>query len=199
MQPARSRAKDDVPPRRVVFELRGAVPQAGPAVDALFAVEDRDAAGAGRDGLAGAGFDAQLGLAALAEMGVLEPHVVGESRRGLHLAADQQRVLVRDQQLAIVGNGRPAATLHEGAVAGNASRAAARDNLPEFVRGDLPAVILFQIRERLRLAGDPALASGEARQRHAQQARNHALVESVARLLGDAAFFLDPACAPPSG
>lgn len=43
VQPARSRAELDVPPRRIVLHAYAAVPQARAAVDALLAVEQRDA------------------------------------------------------------------------------------------------------------------------------------------------------------
>ena len=45
--------------------------------------------------------------------GVDKDHVIGVAGGGLHLAAHQQRVLVRDQQLAVEGNRRPAAGVHE--------------------------------------------------------------------------------------
>ena len=57
-------------------------------MDALFAVEGGDAFGAGGYGLAGAGFDAELGFATLTEVGVLERHVVGEAGGGLDFASD---------------------------------------------------------------------------------------------------------------
>ncbi len=40
---------------------------------------------------------------------VEEDDVIGEARHGLHLAAHQQRVLMRDQQSAVEGNLGPAA------------------------------------------------------------------------------------------
>ena len=55
---------------------------------ALFAIEDGDAAGTGRDGLAGAHLDAHFGGAALAEIGIDEVHMIGKSGRRLHLSAD---------------------------------------------------------------------------------------------------------------
>ena len=98
---------------RVVVEGLLAVPQAGAAEDAFLAIEQRDAARPRRERLAGAHLDAELGGAALAEIGIQECHVVGVSRRRLHLAAYQQRVLLGHQQLAVKGNGRPAAAVHQ--------------------------------------------------------------------------------------
>ena len=57
----------------------------------------------GRDGLARAHLDAELGAAVAAQRGIEEDDVVGVAGRRLHLAADQQRVLVRHEQLAVVG------------------------------------------------------------------------------------------------
>jgi len=42
--------------------------------------------------------------------------MVGVTGRGLDLAAEQQRVLMRHQQLAVVGNRRPAGFFHQRAV-----------------------------------------------------------------------------------
>ena len=88
VQAAGAGAERDVAALGVVVERRAAVPQAGAAVHALFAIEYRDAAGAGRDGLAGAHLDAHLGNAALAEIGIDEAHMIGEAGRRLHLSAD---------------------------------------------------------------------------------------------------------------
>src|SRR3954451_21929456 len=110
MQSARPRVKDDVAAGGVVFQGGRAVPDARAAVDALVAIELRDAARSGSERLAGTHFDAQLRGAALAEIGIDEVDVVGESRRGLDFTAEQKRVLVRDEQFAVVRNGGPAAT-----------------------------------------------------------------------------------------
>ena len=45
--------------------------------------------------------------------GLVKLHVIGESGGGLHLAAHQQRVLMRDQKAAIVLDCRPAAGGHQ--------------------------------------------------------------------------------------
>ncbi len=66
-----------------------------------------------RDRLARAHRDARLLLAGDAAPPVEKHHVIGESRHGLHLAAHQQRILVRHQQLAVEGNLRPAARRHQ--------------------------------------------------------------------------------------
>src|SRR5438309_1554455 len=113
MQAPRSSLKDDVAPGGVVFERGGAVPDARPAVDALVPIELRDAGGSGCEGLAGTHFDAHLRGTALAKIGIDKVDVIGEARRGLDFTAEQERVLVRHEQFAVVRDGRPAATVHQ--------------------------------------------------------------------------------------
>src|ERR1019366_5624824 len=60
VQSPRAGAECDVAARRILIQLRAAIPDAGPAVDALFAIEDRNSAGARGDRLAGAHLDAHL-------------------------------------------------------------------------------------------------------------------------------------------
>ena len=69
-------------------------------MDAFLAIKRRHAVFAGRDGLAGTELDAQLRAAALALVRKNKRDVVGVAGRRLHLAAKQERVLVRDEQLA---------------------------------------------------------------------------------------------------
>ena len=78
VQSSGARAEDDV---AFAGRLRaaGAVPQTGAAMHAFFAIEERDAVAARGDRLARAHLDAHFGGAALAEIGVEEAHVVGES------------------------------------------------------------------------------------------------------------------------
>ncbi len=125
--------------------------------------------------------------------------MVGVAGRGLHLAAEQQRVLMRHQQLAVIGNGRPAASLHERAVERHPFDGALLAELLDFRLGDPPAVVFFQRGDALvgrdRLAAKREAAIGQAGQRHAHHAAHHALLEAVARFLGDAPFRFHPACA----
>ena len=118
MQAARAGAEFDV--GVLAVGRLAAVPQACAAVDALFALEGGRAVLALRDGLAGAHGDAGLLAAGDAELRVAEDDVIGEAGHGLHLAAHQQRVLLRDQQAAIEGNLRPAARGEQGIVEGAA-------------------------------------------------------------------------------
>ncbi len=161
-------------------------------MDALFAVEDRNSGVARGDGLPGTHLDAHLADAALAEVRIDEPYVVGEAGGRLHFAAHEQGVLVRDQQLAIVRDGRPTDAVHQGVVAAHAASAAIFHDLREFGGGNLLAVILFGGGHQLRLAADGVLAVGEAGDGHAEEAGDHAAMEAVARFLGDFAFFFDP-------
>src|ERR1035437_9868615 len=197
MQSPGAGAEGDITPRRVFIELHAAIPDAGPAVDALFAIESRDPAGARGDRLAGAHLDAHLGDTALAEIRVDETYVVRVAGGRLHLAAHEERVLVRYQQLAVVRTGRPADTVHQGVVAAHAARAAVLHDLRQFGGGNLLAVILFGAGHQLGLAAERVLAIGEARDGHPQQSGDHAAVEAVARLLGDFALLLHPTGAPP--
>src|ERR1035437_7758188 len=197
MQSPGAGAEGDITPRRVFIELHAAIPDAGPAVDALFAIESRDPAGARGDRLAGAHLDAHLGDTALAEIRVDETYVVRVAGGRLHLAAHQESVLVRHQQLAVVRNGRPPDTVHQGVVAAHAARAAVLHDLRQFGGGDLLAVILLRAGHQLGLAAQRVLALGESRDGHPQQAGDHAAVEAVARLLGDFALLFHPTGAPP--
>ena len=96
MQAAGAGAEADAGVLGVVGMGLGAIPQAGTAVDALFTVEDGAAILSGRDGLAGAHFDADFAGAGLAVARIEEHHVVGLTGRSLDLAAHQQGVLMRD-------------------------------------------------------------------------------------------------------
>ena len=121
--------------------------------------------------------------------------------RRLHLPAEQQRVLLRHQQLAVVGNRRPAAPLHQRRVRRLALRRALLLNLPDLAGGDFPAVVFLQTRQPLVrrewLAGNRDLSLRKPRQSHADQARHDAVVETVPRALRHAALALDPARPPP--
>src|ERR1035437_7451806 len=197
MQSPGAGAEGNVAVRRIFIQLRSAIPDAGPAVDALFAIESRDPAGARGDRLAGADLDAHLGDTALAEIRVDETYVVRVAGGRLRRAAHQESVLVRHQQLAVVRNGRPPDTVHQGVVAAQAARAAVLHDLRQFGGGDLLAVILLRAGHQLGLAAERVLALGEARDGHPQQSGDHAAVEAVARLLGDFALLLHPTGAPP--
>ena len=111
MQSARSGAEFEI--GVLAVGRFGAVPHAAAAVDALLAFEDGKIVGAQRDGLAGAHGDAGLFVAGGAEAQVAEDHVIGKAGHGLHFAAHQQGVLMRDQQAAVEGNLGPAARRHQ--------------------------------------------------------------------------------------
>ena len=95
VQSPRPRAEPDVGPHGVVVQRLPAIPQACSAEHAFLAVEGRHSVRPRRERLPGAHLDAQLGAAALAEVGIQEYHVVGIPPGRLHLAAYQQRVLLR--------------------------------------------------------------------------------------------------------
>lgn len=89
---------------------RGTIPNASAAVNAFLAVKDREAIRTGCDRLAATDFDANLRAAAFTKVRIKEHDMVGVTGRGLYLAAHQQRVLMRDEQFAVVGNRRLAPT-----------------------------------------------------------------------------------------
>ena len=68
------------------------------------------------DGLAGTHGDAGFFGAGDAEGGVAEDDVIGEAGHGLHFAAQQQGVLLGDEQAAVEGNLGPAAGGEQGVV-----------------------------------------------------------------------------------
>lgn len=94
----------------------GAVPKACAAVDAFFSFEFGDAVVAGGDGLAGAHGDAGFLGAGDAEVGVAEGDVVSESGEGLDFAAEEEGILLGDEEAAVEGNFRPAAGGEQGVV-----------------------------------------------------------------------------------
>jgi hypothetical protein len=123
----------------------GAVPQAGAAVHALFAVEQRGPGlGVGGNGLPGAGADADLLGTGGADRVVLEAHMVGVAGRGLDLAAQQQRGLVRHQKLAVVFDLRPAHAVHHRVVQAAALGAAGGAQRGHFRRRDAPLAVALQ-------------------------------------------------------
>ena len=83
-------------------------------MDAFFALKGGRAVFSQRDGLAGTHGDAGLLFAGDAKLRIAEGDVIGESGHGLDLAADEERVLLRDQQAAVEGNLRPAARREQG-------------------------------------------------------------------------------------
>ena len=83
--------------------------------------------------LARTNFDAQLVVAALAQVRIGEHDVVRVSGRRLHLAAQQQRILVGDEQLPIVLHRRPATAVHDGVVQSHAFRLALEAHPPQLV------------------------------------------------------------------
>src|ERR1035438_3949127 len=105
-----------------------AVPQTRAAVYALLAVEQRHAVRTARDRLSRADLDAQLRRAPPAKSRVGKADVIAVSGRRLHFSADQQRVLMRHQQLAVEGNRRPTAVIHQRVMAGDSLDAALRND-----------------------------------------------------------------------
>ena len=130
MQAARAGAEGHGHALRIFRRGGRAVPQAGAAVDAFLAVEIRHAVFAGRDGLAGTGFDAELGAAAPAFVRKNKRDMIGVTGRRLDFPAQQQGVLMRDEQLAVAGNRRPARAFQERGMRGYAPRVTIIADLP---------------------------------------------------------------------
>ena len=108
---------------------RGAIPDARAAVNAFLAVENRDAARAGRDGLTGTDLDANLRAATSRKDSGRETRCGRRNRRGLNFAAHQQRVLMRDEEFAVERDRGPADPVHERVVGANAFGSAFLANL----------------------------------------------------------------------
>jgi len=127
--------------------------------------------------------------------------MVGVAGRSLHLAAQQQGVLVRDEELAIVGDGRPTAALHQRVMQRGPLGGAFLAEPLDFGGGNPAPIILFQRGDALigaeRLAAQVEPAAGQTSQRHADHSTQDALLEAIARLPGNAGLGLHPACAPP--
>ena len=126
METSRAGAKLDVGFLRFARDSLGAVPDAGPTVDALLAVELWPTVTARRDRLSGADFHADPRPTAFAEIGIEEDYVVGVAWRGLDLATDEQRILMRNKEFAVELDRRPTRAFHERLV----YRGAAREALP---------------------------------------------------------------------
>lgn len=97
MQAARARAEGDNRAFRAFRRGGGTVPQARATVNAFLAVEIRHAIFTGRDGRAGTDLNAQLRAAALALVRKSKRDVIGLAGLRLHLATEQECVLVRDE------------------------------------------------------------------------------------------------------
>src|SRR5208282_3318948 len=110
--------------------------------------------------------------------------VIGVARRRLNFAAEQQSVLVGDEESAVIGNGRPADALHERIVERHSLDRTLFAELREFPGRNLAAIILFEGRNPLvrrdRMAGQSKAAVGEASEGQANQAADDSLLEAVA-------------------
>src|ERR1035438_3132426 len=94
MQAAGAGTERDVHALGISRDRLRAVPVTRPAVNAFLAVEVRDAARGRGNCLAGAELNADAGAAALTKLRVEEQDMVGVAGWRLHLAAQQQGVLV---------------------------------------------------------------------------------------------------------
>ena len=113
-----------------------AIPQARAAINALLIVKGWHAIFAARDGLARTHLHAQFRFTVMTNLRVLEYDMIGISGGRLHTSTHQQRVLMRDQKLAIEWNFRPAAPVHDAVVKGCTLRYALLLQLLEFHRRD---------------------------------------------------------------
>ena len=165
-------------------------------MDAFLAVKGGQAVFARRDGLAGTDFDAQFGAALLALIGKNKRDMIGVTLRGLHFPAHEQGVLMRDEQLAVVRNGRPAGAFHEGGMRGNAAGVTVIANFPRLSGRDAASKIIFERGNAFpgpqRAAGQGKPSAAQTGQRHAEQAGDNAALKTVARFFGGAGFLLQP-------
>src|ERR1035437_3495027 len=197
MQTAGAGAEGDVHALGVLGDGLRAIPVAGATVDTFLPVERRHTAHAGSNGLAGAKLDTDLGATALAQFGIEKDDMVGIAGGRLDFATEEQRVLMRHQQLAVIGYCRPAAPLHESAVQRYPFNRALLAQLLDGRLGYTDLVVFFQCGNafvgRDGLAVQRKAAIGQASQRHAHHAADHALLTAVPRFLGHTPFGLDPA------
>ena len=120
-------------------------------------------------------------------------HVIREIGRRLDLAAHEQRVLVRNQELAVVLDSRPAGSFHQRVVQRPGAFQTTRANVVNLLCAQTPVIEIFHRTRRLFLAVREAYGAGrEPGQRHAHEAAQDAALESVARPLGDDRLFFEP-------
>ena len=129
-------------------------------MNAFIAVEGRPPALARANGLARTQFNANPRAAALAKFGVKEDDMIGVTGRGLHLATEQQGVLMRDEQLAVIGYGWPTGALHQHAVQRHALNGALLAELLDLRLRDAAAVVFGERRDAL-VGWDWLAAQGE--------------------------------------
>ena len=103
--------------------------------------------------LAAARLDANPRAAFFAEFGMQENHVVRVAVRRLHLAAHEQRVLMRHEQLAVERNRGPAGLVHQRAVERNIFRFALVADLRDFFARNFAGEIIFHRWECVSTAG----------------------------------------------
>src|SRR5579872_6387641 len=166
-------------------------------MDAFFAIEYRGvtAIRVRLDGLARTDIDARLRHAEVATLLVDEADMVAEPGRPLNFAADQQCILVRNQQLPVVGNRRPAAAVHQDIVQRNTVLFRVRPDLFQLFHGNAVGEILLNCGPLADLGVYVRDAFRYSRESHAEHARQESSLESVAGVLGNLSFLFDPALA----
>src|SRR5208282_869715 len=149
MQSTRARAELDQAALGVGGMGGGAVPNARAAVDAFLPVKCRGSVSTRCDRLAAANLDANFYAAFLAEFRVQKYDVIRISGRSLHLSADQQSVLVRDEQFAIVRDRGPTRAVHERVVDTDALGGTFLTKSHDFREGNSVLVVFLQRRRVL--------------------------------------------------
>src|ERR1019366_7742523 len=179
---------------RRAFDAFGTVPNTGSAEHALLAIERRRMVFAARDRLTGAHFNPKMGAALATDFKVAEGHMVGVSSGRLHLTADHQSVLVRDEKRAVVNNLRPSAAGHQLIVQRQAATLAFFADPGDLFGAQFAAVKRFETLKRgiCMRAAKRGMSFTKSAHGHADHAGNDAAMKSVARFLGDAALAFDP-------
>src|ERR1035438_360788 len=197
VQASRAGAEDQI--GLSLFVNLRAVPQTCAAVDTLLAVEHRQTVAIRCDRLPRTHLDADALLAFAANLRVAKAYMIPKSSRSLHLAAHQQRILQRDQQLPVVRNIGPAAASHHCVVQWNIAELAILAQHTQRAGTHLPAAKLLEAADapspprRKRQMQPPTRHS---RHNHARHATQESALEPVARMLGGALLPFQPAPAP---
>ena len=165
-------------------------------MDAFLALEVGRAVGAERDGLAGAHADAGFFLAGDAALTIQKHDVIGIAGYGLHLAAHQQRILVRNEKTAVERDLRPAARRHERVVQRAAGVEGERGGVAQREAGFAIGTDGANLARRGRSAvPERETATGKTGERHAGHAAYEAALKSVACVAGLACAAFDRTCA----
>src|ERR1019366_265680 len=159
-----------------------AIPDAGTAIDAFLAIERGCVVLAAGNGLARAHLDAEHRTALAAGFEVAEDYVIGVAGGRLHFAAHEKRVLMRDEQRAVMDDFRPPGAGHQLVVKGDTAAFTFFANQFDIFRAEFSAIELLRSFQLLRRVGasEREASVAESAQRHADQAGDDATMKAIA-------------------